>query len=518
MQEEQNILSMVVRVVTHSRDFSAVLRQYTAFCHEGMTGMLNEANPTDARLEEVFRTVHTFKGTFGQLGMGKTAAELHNMETVLADIRDNSDRLENGVLAQRLELYTPEMMLDWLGKDMAVLQEILGESFFYQEETLIIENARLLEIEEKIQRILTPGECRLLIPELRRLRYKPFKELLEIYPEYVMNLAEKYDRLVNPFEIAGDETPVDPLRYYNFSKSLGHVFRNALVHGLEAPDERLEAGKEESGNITCTVLEEVAGLTLIIKDDGRGIDASRIRDIAVSKGIIARQSSLAMTAEETILLIFADGFSGAEAVSELAGRGVGLAAVRDELNKVAGSVEVHTTSGHGTEFRFFLPLQDLEENEPQSLSKMTKPLLEAAIRLLTNAGLPVLNAVFCEGVDNGKVTLRKLTTFVDIKGMMSGKMLLSAEEIIVERLAAVYGKDGPTGDPEDKWQETVFARCAGNLFDEAQAQIPGLDDAVKAEALVTIMAEEASAKYPQAEISTWMLETELGWLNLSLIY
>jgi len=518
MQEEQNILSMVVRVVTHSRDFSAALRQYSAFCHEGSIRMFQESSMSSESLDEVFRVVHTFKGTFGQLGMRNTAAELHDLETVLADIRDNTDRSGNEALTRRLELYTPERMHGWLEKDMAVLKDILGEAFFYQEETLVVESARLLDIEEKIQRILTPGECRLLIPELRRLRYKPFKELLESYPEYVMSLAEKYDRMVNPFEIEDGETLVDPLKYYDFAKSLGHVFRNALVHGLELPDERLEAGKEESGNITCTVCEEGDGLTLIIKDDGRGIDASRIREIAVSKGIVARQSLLAMSDEEAVLLIFADGFSGAEETSELAGRGVGLSAVREELSKVAGSVRVHTTSGHGTEFRFFLPLPNLEESEPQSLAKMTKPLVDAAINLLTNAGLPVINTVFREGAASGKVTLRKVTTFVDIKGMVSGKMALSAEEVIVECLAAAYGREEPVGALEDKWIETVFARCASDIFISAKAQLPDLDDAVKAESLITISAEDASVKYPQAQISTWMLETELGWLNLSLIY
>ncbi|MDR3566352.1 MAG: ATP-binding protein [Negativicutes bacterium] len=519
IQEEQSILAMVVRVVTHSHDFSTAIRQYSVFCKEGLAQMLQEGGRCGERLEVVFRTVHTFKGTFGQLGMRHTVAELHNMETVLAEIRDSgADELENDGVDERLSQYTPQKMLDWLETDMAILKDILGESFFYQEETLVVESARLLEIEEKIQRILTPGECRLLIPEIRRLRFKPFKELLESYPEYVLNLAEKYERLVNPFEIEGGETFVDPLKYYDFSKSLGHVFRNALVHGLEAPDERLENGKEESGNISCTIREEADGLTLIIKDDGRGIDASRIREIAVSKGIAERQSLLALSDEEAIMLIFADGFSGAEDVSELAGRGVGLSAVREELGKVGGSVQVRTTSGHGTEFRFFLPLYNLEDNEPQSMSVMTKPLVDEAIKLLKNAGLPVINTVFREGVAGGKVALRKVTTFVDIKGMMKGKMLLSAEEAVVERLVAAYGREEAAGAPEDKWMETVIARCASDIFLSAQAQLPDLDDAVKAEALVTILAEDASAKYPQAEISTWMLETERGWLNLSLIY
>lgn len=358
----------------------------------------------------------------------------------------------------------------------------------------------------------------MLIPELRRLRYKPFRELMDDYPEYLLNLAERNERLVNPFAIEGGETLVDPLKYYDFAKALGHVFRNALVHGLEAPEERLAAGKEESGNVTCRICDEADGLTLIIRDDGRGIDSRRVREIAVSKGILEPHSLPALSDEEAIMLIFADGFSAAEDVGELAGRGVGLSAVREELNKVGGSVKVRTSLGQGTEFRFFLPMHTPDENEVPSIVKMAVPLVEAASELLAAAGLPVISTISREGVAAGKVTLRKVTTFIDIKGIMNGRLLLSAEEALVERLNAACGRNEPSEAPEEKWLETIFARCAADVFVRAQARIFHLDDSVKAETLITILAEDATAKYPQAEVLTWMLETELGWLNLSLIF
>jgi signal transduction histidine kinase len=520
MQEEKNVLSMVVSVVTHFNDFSAAVNQYSAFCQEGFGGGQGDGCQAGEKLSTLFRTVHTFKGTFGQLGMRNMVAELHKMETVLATIREEGvDELAWDCLTEQLEPYTSEEMLSWLEKDIAVLRDILGESFFHQEDTLVIESSRLLGLEEKIQHSLTPGECRLLIPELRRLRYKPFKELLESYPEYILNLAERYDKAVNVFEIDGGETLVDPSKYHYFVKALVHVFRNAVAHGLETPDERLASGKEESGTITCTVHEATEGLTIRITDDGRGMEAAHIREIAVSKGIYDKKTVMSLADEEALRLIFADGFSGAEAVSELSGRGVGLSAVRTAIEELGGSVQVNTTLGRGTEFRFFLPLLNLAESEPPTMCQISKPLLAETKTFLTSTGLLVRECIHVEGSSNGKVSLRNLTTFVDVKGIMSGKMVLSADEAVVEHMATACLHDGAIKvSLEKKWMENVLAKVANEIVNNALLQVPNSDGAVKAESLVTILAEDASARYPQSQVSTWMLETELGWLNLSLIY
>jgi len=521
VEEEKNILAMVVRVVTHAGDFFASVRQYAAFCQDDFPGVAEIESLSGDKLDVIFRIVHTYKGTFGQLGMRNMVQELHDLEELLASIRATGvTSLNRNELTERFDAYTPEKMLNWLDKDMTILKDILGESFFLQGDTLVVDGARLLDIEEKIQNILTPAECRLLLPDLRRLRYKPFKELLNTYPEYVLTLAEKYERLIDPFVIDGGETPVDPLKYYEFAKALGHVFRNAIAHGVETPDERLEAGKEEYGVLTCTIREQANGLIVVITDDGRGIDPARIREIAVKKGISDRNAAMALSAEEAIQLIFTDGFSGTEEVSQLSGRGVGLSAVRAETEKLGGSVQVYTTPGHGTEFHFFLPQFDRKESEPDTLTQMAKPLLAATKRCLTRlVDLKMKEWVYCESVPSGKLPLLKVTTFVDVKGKLCGKMALSADESVVKLLVSTRQVGQDKDFQADKWLETILSQFAGEIFSDALAQAkPDEAEAIKAEALVTILAEDASAKYPQAEISTWMLETQAGWLKLSLIY
>ncbi|MHC1746577.1 MAG: ATP-binding protein [Negativicutes bacterium] len=517
VQAERDILAMIVHVVTHSSDFFAAVSQYTSFCQDGMPSLLQDKKSAGEILATLFRTVHTFKGTFGQLHMGNIMAKLHGMEGRLDTIRAYEiERLEGWQLVEKLNAFTPETMLSWLDEDLGILKNKLGESFFQRENILVIDNSRLLEIEEKMQCVLPFRECNLLRADLRRLRYKPIKELLQSYPEYVCSLAERNEKAVHPFEIQGGEILVDPLQYYDFIKSLGHVFRNSIVHGLEAFEERLMNGKKEIGTISCSVAESDTGLTLVISDDGRGMDIADLRDKAVEKGICDPAVAKCMQESDWVQFIFADGFSGTKDVDELAGRGVGLSAVRAEVEKLGGSVNAHTTLGKGTEFQFFLPFPQMEENQIYSIRQLAKPLLNAVEDYLKNkADLSVSAFTYMEGGDGGKLKLRKASTFLGVKNIPAGKILLSADQEVVQYL--VDKADGEEGSLDRK-MENILSQYAQEIFRQAVKDLPNWGGTVTAEALVSILAEDASARYPQAETSTWVLDTDLGGITLSLIY
>lgn len=518
VQSERDILAMVVHVVTHSSDFFAAVSQYTIFCQEGITDLLHEKKTAGDILALLFRAVHTFKGTFGQLRMDNVMAKLHDMEETLDTIRLNEiTGLDVRQLAEQLSAFKPGIMFGWLNEDLKILKEKLGEGFFQQENMLVVDNKRLLEIEEKVKKRLPASECSLLLPDLRRLRYKPIKELLQSYPEYVIGLAERNGKAVYPFKIEGGETLVDPWQYYDFIKSLGHVFRNCIVHGVESFEERVENGKEEIGRITCVVLENQAGITLVISDDGRGMNSAYIRDIALKKEICTPEAVSNMQEEEIIQLIFADGFSGTQEANELAGRGVGLSAVQAELEKVGGSVCVNTIFGKGTQFQFFLPFTQIQE--PYSIRQLATPLVNATEAFLkNNAGLKLNKRTYIEGTTGGKLRLRKVTTFLGIKGLANGRMVLSADQEVVEYLLDKSFDEEVIDSPLDRRMENVLSQYANGIFQYAVKTLPIWEDSVIAEALVSILAEDASAKYPQSETPTWVLDTDLGKITLSLIY
>lgn len=132
-----------------------------------------------------------------------------------------------------------------------------------------------------------------------------------------------------------------------FCKTLIHLFRNAVDHGIETPDERLDAGKEEQGRLACQIDGQNGWIMISISDDGRGIDAEKLLAKANHLGIICQ--------DDPSRLIFEDGFSTKEQVSALSGRGVGLSAVKAECKKLGGYIDIETTIGQGTVFHFFLP-------------------------------------------------------------------------------------------------------------------------------------------------------------------
>jgi len=517
VQAERDVLAMIVYVVTHSADFFAAVSQYTAFCQTGLTELLQEKKSAKEILTALFRTIHTFKGTFGQLRMGNVMAKLHDMEGRLDTIRAHDIAGLTGVqLTDKLRLFTEETMLDWLNEDLTILNNKLGESFFQRKNTLIVDNDRLLEIETKIQNVLSPGESWLLLADLHRLRYKPIRDLLQSYPEYVCSLAERHEKAVKPFEIEGGTTFVDPEKYYDFVKSLGHIFRNSIVHGLETFDERLAQNKDASGIITCTINENEGGLILAITDDGRGMDPERIRDIAVEKGLCSLSDVQDLSGEECLQFVFADGFSGAAVVDELAGRGVGLSAVRAELEKLGGSVQIQTRIGKGTTFQFFLPLTITSDNQRYSIRQLAKPLLNSVENYLKQqADLQVTHLTYIEGGDGGKINLRKVSTFLAVKGISAGKIVLSADQEVVEHLLA---KAGSREGVLERRMENILAQYAQAIFQQAVDELSSGAGLITAEALLSILAEDASAKYPQAETSSWILDTVLGSITLSLIY
>ena len=359
IEEEKDRLSMVVRAVTHQQEFAKAKRDYEVFCRQELPELLTSHGTELTKIGEIFRTIHTWKGTFAQLGLLRVAAKLHELETDLAEVRNEieNDRM-NTTVRECFVDYSPETLYEWLEQEVEELRKVLGSQFLLRDATIVVENCKLQELEEKIRRLLTPCQAGPLIEDLRRLRYKPFSELINMVPEYIADLALNQGKEISSLLITGTKTLVDPIKYHDFAKALVHVFRNAIAHGLETPEERVQNGKQPQGQIKCNIEEYGANMVIAIADDGKGIDVNRIRELAVAKGICSELVVAALSEKEIVQLIFADGLSSVAATNELAGRGVGLAAVKQELEKLGGHIEIKTVVGKGTKFTFILPLVD----------------------------------------------------------------------------------------------------------------------------------------------------------------
>ncbi len=352
IEKERNILRMVVKVVSQYIDFMESKTEYEDFCNEQLYRMMSEKLPVEHIVFEIFRCIHTFKGSFSQYEMVNITPKLHALEERISTLIQSEDRC---TLTNLKQLLNGSEMLQWFYEDFQVLENILGESFMNQEKVYTIEQQKLLDIEQKIQILLSEQERAVLLPQIQRLRYRSFREVLLPYVQYASSLAVRMQKQIKGIEITGDTVWIDEEKYKGFIKSLVHVFRNSLDHGIESIEEREELGKEENGCIECSIKQKDGCIALIIQDDGRGMDVEALVKKAVAKGLYSMEEIEALSEEEVLQLIFKDDFSTAEVVTEISGRGMGLSAVWSELSKVKGQVSVSTKIGEGTRFEFLLP-------------------------------------------------------------------------------------------------------------------------------------------------------------------
>lgn len=187
------------------------------------------------------------------------------------------------------------------------------------------------------------------------LRLIPLKYIVDRFPRMVRDLSQSLGKEVE-FEIIGSDVTVDRIVLDKIQDPLVHLIRNAIDHGIEPPDVREKTGKSRVGKVRL-VAEKMRDHVLIeISDDGKGLDVEKIKKRAVEKGIITKERAEEMSDEEAYYLIFEPGFSTAEKVTDVSGRGVGMDIVMSTVRSLGGSVEVKSEKGKGTTIRLRLPL------------------------------------------------------------------------------------------------------------------------------------------------------------------
>ena len=189
--------------------------------------------------------------------------------------------------------------------------------------------------------------------DLLRTRMVEFEGLSDRLYRVVRQAAKETGKQVR-LDIVGGATEVDRGVLDRMTGSFEHLLRNCITHGIELPDVRQAAGKEAAGLVTVSLQQEGNEVSIEFRDDGAGLNLDRIRDKAVSLGLIAPDAQ--PTHAELAQLIFMPGFSTAETVTGLAGRGVGMDVVRSDVNAMGGRIETATATGQGTSFRLILPL------------------------------------------------------------------------------------------------------------------------------------------------------------------
>ncbi|OGO78434.1 MAG: chemotaxis protein CheA [Clostridiales bacterium GWB2_37_7] len=211
-------------------------------------------------------------------------------------------------------------------------------------------NQDMGEAVEYLERITTN-----LHDAVMKVRMVPIERVFNRFPRMVRDLSKELNKDIDLI-MSGEETELDRTVIDEIGDPLIHLIRNSIDHGIEDMGERVKRGKSSTGNLYLRAYQDGNSVVIEVEDDGNGIDLSKVRKKAVEKGIINKLEADSLDEKSSVELLFKPGFSTADKVSDISGRGVGLDVVKTKIESLNGIVEVETVSGKGSKFIIRLPL------------------------------------------------------------------------------------------------------------------------------------------------------------------
>lgn len=291
--------------------------------------------------------------------------------------------------------------------------------------------------------------------EIQRARMLPVDNLFRKFPRMVRDTAQKAGKEIE-FVVRGEETELDRSVIEEIGDPLMHLLRNAVDHGVEPPMDRLRVGKPAKGTIILEAFHEENHIIISVRDDGRGVDPAKIRASAVRKGLISEEAARRMPDLEAINLIWAPGFSTADKVSDISGRGVGLDVVKNNIEKLNGSVEIRSEIGKGTEFIVKLPL---------------------TLAIIRSLQVQVLDTTYC--IPLGSVVETDRIPVAQIKSVRQREVIVKRGEVIpLVRLVEAFQLDRPEGYQEPDEMFVVIVAVLGKQIGIVVDNLIGEGDVV----------------------------------------
>lgn len=425
------------------------LREFLVESHENLDGLERdlvtlEASPRDPRtLAQIFRTIHTIKGTCGFLALPRLEAVAHAGESLLCDLRDGRLSWHPEITGAMLGLVDAirgilrsieagggegdgddRPLIVWLQRlqeatdagtggdadpddpwsealpapaeaatgaepgpvdresarapaaasatgggdpggvshgnvrvDVGLLDKLMnlvGELVLTRNQILQHAGTRndsaLLGTSQRLNLITTE-----LQEGVMKTRMQPIGTVWNKFPRVVRDLAVGCGKQVH-IDLEGRETELDRTIIEAIKDPLTHLVRNAIDHGIEVPEARLAAGKPVVGQVRLRAYHESGQVNIEMSDDGAGIDPAKIAQLVIERGLMTREQVSRLDDRELIRLVFLPGFSTAERVTNLSGRGVGMDVVKTNIEKIGGTVDLHSRPGEGTTLKIKIPL------------------------------------------------------------------------------------------------------------------------------------------------------------------
>jgi two-component system, chemotaxis family, sensor kinase CheA len=499
MDEEKNILKMVVKAIINRNEFLQLVNEYKNFAEEDFCHIEED------EFEDVLRNIHNFKGNFSQFDMINIVKKLDELENKLYESNSNFSTVS----------LDGNEMLSWLNEDIEIIETYSGREFLREEEIFYIRKSKLLDIEERVRRILSSQECRIILPMIKSLAYKSVKDLLRNYPSYVDKLSERLNKPINQMEIAGDDVFVDTNHYKNLSKVLVHIFRNCVDHGIENEDERLEKGKDQSGNIKCNIESKAENFSIIISDDGRGIDVEALEKKSVELGLYTTEQILEMTQQQRLDLIFEQGISTKEIATTISGRGVGMSSVKKCIEDMGGYIEVESKKDMYTRFIITVPkIEDKAENILTASKFMEGMINTTKDIILDQAGINMSSG---EIKEKNIIELNKVTSLINLKGSLDSIVMISANDEMADKLVEGFIFEKLSEEEKDEYAEDVLGEVCNTILGNTFGLFDGNYNIFHMGIPAMISNNGAYVKYTDSAILTASLEYGNCKLNISML-
>ncbi len=446
LSEERNKLKMVVSTMLNRDDIVELVNEFLDFTRDINEGIYKS--------EEIINKVHTFKGNFGMYNLLHIVPYLHTLE----------DRLING---DKVDLNLGNKLRNIIYEDLEIVTDITGSSFFEDELYLSVNKNNLKKVYQTVRRYFYDKEASLILSIVDQLFYKSIGDVLMFYARESAKTASIKDKTVNVAILSGDEVFVDVNYYRDIFRSLVHVFNNCIEHGIENEEERLMAGKTPFGEISCNIDDVGNFFEIKISDDGRGIDLGEVYYKAISKGIVTEEMAEKMGEEEMLNLIFEQNFSTKSYAETLSGRGVGMAAVKAEVEKIGGKIRVSSVMDFGTTVKILLP-----KNQAKFIKFFSLPIVldlyveSCKIYLKSNRVLDLPLSV--SGINKG-VEIFDVTVIIPFSGPKSGAFYFSANKALIQRLAKAI----MSFDTLDEITDELYNETKGEVMKETCNIIAG---------------------------------------------
>ncbi len=349
LKEEKELFEDILKLIAHYDEFQNLVEEYQNFWnHESLNILMRSDLTNNEKSNELFRSIHTFKGSFSIFGLKRMSESLHMIENQL-EVKDQ----DLDLLIEKIK--TDRLYAQWLEKDMSKVYDYIQPSILEKHKSATSEREGIKQALELLSTDQDNDTLKKAKQILENIQLRPFDEVFETHKLLFESTAQRLGILIDDIDIKGKEIMVNGERLKPFLRSWVHIFRNIIDHGIERPEERIKKGKDLKGKISINVQKEHHNLILQIQDDGRGIDVDAISKRIIQKGLSSKEAIKEKLEEEILNFIFEDGFSTKAVISEISGRGMGLASVKKELEKLSGTVKVESQKDIGTTFLFEIP-------------------------------------------------------------------------------------------------------------------------------------------------------------------